>query len=94
MGLHIIRKKRLREFYSIHPDSEEPLLSWYRLAKHATWRSLVDVRQTYPSADRVQGRTVFNIKGNDYRLITVIQFDAQRIYIREVLTHAQYDTDD
>jgi mRNA interferase HigB len=73
--------------------------SWYRIAKRARWASLQDVRQTYPNTDGVAvGRgdqkrvyTVFNIGGNDFRLITQIYYKEQTILIRDVLTHSVYD---
>ncbi len=76
--------------------------SWYRIAKVARWGSLVDVRHTYPHADglalgkRDQKRvyTVFNIGGNDFRLVTEIFYDDQTVLIRHVLTHAEYDKED
>ena len=63
------------------------------MALEAEWKYLADVRLIYPSADPVGNFTVFNIKGNNYRLITSIIYSAQRIYIKYVLTHAQYDKD-
>jgi mRNA interferase HigB len=67
--------------------------AWYRVAKSAEWVNLVNVRETYPAADIVSNFTVFNIKGNDYRLITSIVYVTQRIYIKYVLTHAEYNKD-
>ncbi len=83
--------KRLREFWTKHRDSETPLRAWFRVARKASWESLVDVRKVYPSADDVNGLTVFNIGGNKYRLIVTIQHKKGRIFIRHVLTHAEYD---
>jgi mRNA interferase HigB len=91
--MHIISRKNQLEYSGIHPDAATPLDNWYRVAKSATWRYLEDVRQVYPSAEAVGNFTVFNIKGNDYRLIVSIIYPAQRIYIKYVLTHAEYDKD-
>ncbi len=63
---------------------------WYRVAKKAEWKNLTDVRRVFPSADVVEGFTVFNIKGNAYRLITEINYQTGRIFLRHVLTHAEY----
>jgi mRNA interferase HigB len=63
------------------------------MAKKAQWRSLAEVRQTYPHADLVGRYTVFNIKGNHYRLIAEINYRFQQILIRAILTHADYDRD-
>jgi len=91
VALHVIGRKRLLEAASEHGDLFEPLDHWYRAAKQASWRSIDDVRQMFPSADAVGRHTVFNVKGNKYLLIVVIQYLANRIYIRHVLTHAEYD---
>ena len=63
---------------------------WYRIALKASWESMVDVRKMFPSADAAGVYTVFNIKGNSYRLITVIRYP-KTLFIRGVLTHAEYD---
>jgi mRNA interferase HigB len=67
------------------------LEAWFRIAKRAPWQNLADVRKTFASADSVEKWTVFNIKGNKYRLITEMNYRLRRIYIRHVLSHAQYD---
>ena len=89
--VHVISRKKLREFWEQHADAERPLASWFKVASKAQWASLVELRQTYPTADSVGKFTVFNIGGNKYRLITEINFHAQRVYIRHVLSHADYD---
>jgi len=89
--LHVISKKRLREFWKKHPDSETPLAAWYKTASRASWKSINDVRKTYPHADAVGSCTVINVGGNDYRLILKINYRRQVVYIRSVLTHAEYD---
>lgn len=89
--MHIISRKKLKEAATRHRDVEAPLDVWFRIAKRASWRSLADVRQTFAAADAVDKWTVFNIKGNTYRLITEINYRYQRLYIRHVLTHAEYD---
>lgn len=65
--------------------------AWYRIAKKSMWRSLAEVRLVAPSADGVGQYTVFNIKGNSFRLIAEINYSTGRLYIRHVLTHAEYD---
>ena len=92
---HVISIKRLREFWQKHPDAEEPLRSWYRKARKASWRQIRDVRVDYPHADAVivaSGRpvTVFNIGGNKYRLIVDIRYRSRVMYVCTVLTHAVY----
>jgi mRNA interferase HigB len=89
--LHIISRKRLKEAAARHRDIEAPLDVWFRIVKKASWQNLTDVRKTFASADLVNRWTVFNIKGNRYRLIAEINYRFQRVYIRHVLTHAEYD---
>jgi mRNA-degrading endonuclease HigB of HigAB toxin-antitoxin module len=93
--VHVISRKRLLEAERRHSGIGMALDAWYRAAKSARWRSLQDVRQTYSSADgvRVGGKvlTVFNIGGNDFRLIVGINYETQRIFVKHVLTHAEYD---
>jgi mRNA interferase HigB len=91
--VHIISRKALKDAAARHADLEAALDTWYRIAKKAQWKSLTDVRQTYSHVDAVGEYTVFNIKGNAYRLIVKIEYQAGRIYIRDVLTHAEYDKD-
>jgi mRNA interferase HigB len=83
--------RRLREFWARHPDAEGSLRSWYQVARQARWQRFLDVRAFYGSADQVGKFTVFNIAGNKYRMITVIHFNTGRVYVRRILTHAEYD---
>ncbi|MFK7801483.1 MAG: type II toxin-antitoxin system HigB family toxin [Anaerolineae bacterium] len=92
--MHIISRKALREFWEAHPKAKAPLTRWYRIVYEAEFRGFVELRQTFPSADMVSDLTVFNIGGNNYRLITSIHFNRNKIYIRDVLTHAEYDKGD
>ena len=90
--MHVITRKRLNEFADEHPDTRNALAHWYRLMKQGTFRSLVHLRETFPSADPVGNLTVFNIGGNKVRLIAALHFNRQKVYIRAVLTHREYDT--
>lgn len=92
--MRIISKRRLREYADRHADCRAQLEEWHQVARHADWQSPADVRRNYPHADLVGNKTVFNIKGNAYRLITAIHYDRGRVYIREILTHAEYDKGD
>lgn len=89
--MNVVSKPALRQFWETHPDAESPLLAWHKTARKAEWGTLVEVKQTYPHADLVGECTVFNTKGNDYRLITKINYRRQAIYIKKVMTHAEYD---
>jgi mRNA interferase HigB len=92
--MHVISRKILREFCDLHADACEALYDWYRVADKANWQNLLEVQQIYPQAEAVGNFTVFNIKGNRYRLIVDLIYTSQRIYIKYVLTHAEYDKDD
>ena len=88
--MHVISRKKLREAAEEHRDLNGPLDIWYRVAKKAAWGNLTDVRRTFPTADAVEEFTIFNIKGNAYRLITEINYRTGRIFLRHVLTHSEY----
>jgi mRNA interferase HigB len=89
--MHVITRRQLREFCQTHADSCGALYDWYSTASQADWQNLLEVQEIYPKAEAVSNFTVFNIKGNRYRLITDIQYRKQLIYIKYVLTHAEYD---
>jgi mRNA interferase HigB len=89
--MHVISRRKLKEAAEREPTLEGPLDAWFRVAKKAAWKSITDVRKTFSSADAVGKWTVFNIKGNHYRLISEINYLFGRVYIRHVLTHAEYD---
>jgi len=89
--MRVISRKILREFCQSHSDSCTALEQWYRIASKAQWQNLVEVQQTYKTAEAVGNFTVFNIKGNSYRLIADVIYIRQTIYIKYILTHAEYD---
>jgi len=89
--MHIISRKALRDFWDLHPASQVPLSRWYTIVRKTDFQDLDDLRKTFPSADWVGGLVVFNIGGNSYRLIAAVHFNRKRIYIRNVLTHKEYD---
>jgi mRNA interferase HigB len=89
--MHVISEKKLREFWEKWPEAEEPLRAWHRVAERAAWGCFADVRGAYPHADQVGRCTVFNVGGNKFRLVVVIHFNRQKVYVRHVMTHAEYD---
>lgn len=90
--MRIISRKTLRDFWERHPDAGQPLQAWYVDAKASTWRSPSDIKSVYRNASFVgNDRVVFNIKGNTYRLVVVIQYQFGIVYIRFVGSHEQYD---
>lgn len=92
--MHVISKKALHDFWAVHGDAESPLRAWHGNVKQSTWKNFADVRSSYPNADQVGKFTVFNIGGNKYRLIAVIHFNREKVYVRHVLTHRAYDKGD
>jgi mRNA interferase HigB len=89
--VHVISKKKLREFWERHPRAQSPLEAWCQIAKHGEWENFVDVRRAFNTADGVGRFVVFDIGGNKYRLIAVIHYNRGKVFIRHVLTHAEYD---
>lgn len=73
-----------------HADLRNPLAAWLKVAKGATWKNLVEVRQTWRDTDFVDPDTIFNVKGNSYRLYALVNYSAQTLIVREVITHAEY----
>ncbi len=90
--MRIIARRTLREFWELHPDSEQALRAWYDDARNADWRSPADIKRVYANASIVGGnRVVFNIKGNRYRLVVAINYPYRVCYIRFVGTHQAYN---
>ncbi len=92
--MRVIAKSTLRGFWERHPDSEGPLLAWFREAENEDWDSPAKVKQRYRSASFVGDRVVFNIKGNAYRLVVRINYPFRIVYVRFVGTHKEYDAID
>ena len=88
--MRVISRKISSDYCQSHSDSCDALYDWYRVASKARWQNLTEVQATYKTAEAVGNFTVFNIKGNRYRLIVDIIYPSQRIYIKYVLTHAEY----
>jgi mRNA interferase HigB len=90
--MRIVAKRALREFWEQFPETQEPLLAWYREVEKEDWDGPAKVKEKYRSASIIKGsRVVFNIKGNDYRLVVKVNYPYRMIYIRFVGTHAEYD---
>jgi mRNA interferase HigB len=93
--MRVIAIKKLRDFWAAHPDSQQPLLAWYDEASKATWMQPADIKTHYASASILKNRrVVFNIKGNDYRLIAAIAYKLGLVYVKFIGTHKQYDAVD
>jgi len=89
--MHVIAKPVLIEFWTKYPDAAGPLQTWFRIMEHEAFTSFNNLKDTFPSADYVNGLTVFDIGGNKYRLIAAIHYNRSKVYIRAVLTHSDYD---
>ena len=89
--MRVISERPLREFWAAHPDAENQLRDWYKLAEHAWWGNFNEVRQTFGSADLVGRCYVFNVHGGHCRVIALISFDWTVMLVRKVLTHQEYD---
>lgn len=92
--MRVISPKKLRLFWREprHAGAETVLRAWYQIVKAADWTCFADVRNTYNSADLVGNKVVFNVGGNKYRLITAIDYENHKLFIRFVLTHEEYDS--
>ena len=88
--MRVITLRRLREFWTVHPVSRALLKSWYKIVVDVEVSSFEELKALFPQVDYVSGLYVFNI-GNSYRLIAAIHFNRQFVYVRHVLTHAEYD---
>ena len=90
--MRVIAKRTLREFWKLHPTAKQPLLSWYKTAQMATWQNSAELKKWFSTASIITAtRIVFNIGGNNYRLVCIVRFDKQLIFIRFVGTHSEYD---
>lgn len=90
--MRIVTYKRILEFSKKHSDAENSLNFWYHTVIAKEWNNLNNIKETFNSVDYVgNNRYVFNIKGNDYRLIAIISFNAKKTYIRFIGTHSEYD---
>jgi mRNA interferase HigB len=89
--MRIIKRGALEDFWREHPGAKASLESWYGVVRKANWKTPVELRQIYRTADLVGRRTVFNIAGNRYRLIARVNYETQRVFVLFLLTHAEYD---
>jgi mRNA interferase HigB len=91
--MHLISIRNLRVDSARYPDVKKQVDDWYATVKKTSWENLEDVRLIYRDAEAVGSFTVFNIKGNAYRLIVGIDYENQTVYYKYFLTHAEYDKD-
>lgn len=90
--MRIIAKSTLVAYYTKNPQAKSALQDWYEKTKKAEWKSFADIKRTFATVSSVgNNRFVFNIKGNDYRLIVLIKFTVSHVLIKFIGTHAEYD---
>lgn len=93
--MHVITKKRLKEFWEKHPDAEVPLRAWHSLIQKGVYTTPHELREAFPTVDFVgNGRAIFDIGGNKYRLVADVRYEIGRVFIVKVMTHAEYDRAD
>jgi mRNA interferase HigB len=90
--MRVIALSALREFWARHPQAETPLRVWYAEAGRADWKSPADIKAAHRNASFLaNNRVVFNVKGNDYRLVAAVHYNRGMMFVRFVGTHAEYD---
>ncbi len=91
--MKLIAISRLRQDANRYPDVKKQVENWYKVVKNAQWNNLEEVKKIYKKAEAVGNFTIFNLKGNHYRLIVGMNYEAQVIYYKYLLTHSEYDQD-
>ena len=89
--MHIISIKMLREFWQKHPEAEKVLREWHMVVEHAEFMDFNHVREFFNSADYVPPYTVFNVGGNNYRLVVIVRYRFKKVFVHKVMTHREYD---
>lgn len=90
--MRIVTFSRIKEFSEKYPDANLPLRDWYFKTQRSEWNNIQDIKQTLNNVDYVgNNRYVFNIKGNDYRLVAIVIFASKKVYIRFIGSHKEYD---
>jgi len=93
--MRVVTFKKIKEFSEKYTDSITALKEWYFKTSKAKWKNLKDLKMNFGSADYIgNNRFVFNIKGNNYRLVAIIIFASQKVYIRFIGTHEEYNKTD
>ena len=89
--MRIIGRKTIEKFKRNHADARSSFDNWYGVVSSRDWKSFVELRQVFPSADKVGPYIVFNVGGNKYRLIASVNFEVKTLLVRDLLTHKEYD---
>lgn len=90
--MRVISKRALVTFGTKYPEAADSMMTWHKTASKCEAESFPELKKTFGSADYVGGYTVFDVGGNKYRIVSVIHYDKQKIFVREVMTHKEYDS--
>jgi mRNA interferase HigB len=89
--MHVISIKMLRQFWLKHPNAESMLREWHTVVENTEFRDFNHLREYFNSADYVAPYTIFNIAGNNFRLVVIVRYSFKRVYVHQVMTHREYD---
>jgi mRNA interferase HigB len=89
--MRVISRRALREFWEEHPSAKSAMTAWFKIVKAGAFAEFSTLKRTFGTADYLAPYTIFDLGGNKYRVITLVRYDQQRIYIRHVFTHEEYD---
>lgn len=90
-AVRTLNRRRLKEYAGDHPDAADALRAWWGATQRAEWSSFAKVRNTFPSASYVDPVIVFNIKGNEYRLVAYVDYERGLVVLKWFGSHAEYD---
>lgn len=89
--MHVISIKMLREFWQKHPTAEKALRDWHTVVENTEFRDFNHVREFFNTADYVVPYTIFDIAGNNFRLVVIVRYRFNKVYVHKVMTHREYD---
>ena len=89
--MRVISNKALADFSAIYPPAEEQLQAWHKIAESRAFANFAEIKATFNAVDKVDIYYVFDIGGNKYCIIAAIHFDQQKLFVRHVFTHKEYD---
>lgn len=92
--VRLISYRALREFADIHPQALGPLQGWRKVIEASRFENWSALKKVFNTVDKVGDLAVFNVGGNKYRLVAYLNFERQIIYVKAVMTHAEYDKGD
>ncbi|MBM3273175.1 type II toxin-antitoxin system HigB family toxin [Candidatus Kaiserbacteria bacterium] len=87
--MHVISLKMLRDFWRKHPEAEQPLRNWHTVAEHSRFTDLADLKRSFGTADYVPPYTVFDVGGNNFRVVVIVRYRGGKMFVRWVMTHRE-----